>query len=196
MNRDQTVSRKTKNPPSKVRKTAYAAATVIFLFAGAEIGLRIFGFEHDPGPRYLAFHQDRYLYDEARTPAFEKDELLFWRLIPNNPKLGVNSQGFRGPEIVSAKSPDKIRIICLGCSVTFGVAEPVSYTTFLEQRLNQEAGAPRFEVLNLGVPGYSSFQGLRRLEQACNQYDPDYITWLFGWNDHWRHRGLPDRDQK
>jgi lysophospholipase L1-like esterase len=182
--------------PGLLRKTIFSAITVIGLIVLGEVVLRIWGFEYDSGPRYLAFQQDKYLFEEARTRAFEKDDFLFWRLIPDNPELGINAQGFRGREVRSAKPPGVKRILCLGCSVTFGLAEPMSYASLLEERLNENASPPRFEVLNLGVPGYSSFQGLRLLERACEQYQPDLVTWLFGWNDHWLHGGLPDSEQK
>ncbi|MHC4945004.1 MAG: SGNH/GDSL hydrolase family protein [Planctomycetota bacterium] len=195
MNPDKNKQPEERSEPGLRRKAAFSTVTVICLIVLAELILRIWGFEYETGPRYLAFQQDKYLFEEAHTRAFEKDDFLFWRLIPNNPKLGINSQGFRGLEVAPAKPPGKKRILCLGCSVTFGLAEPLSYADLLEQQLNREARTPRFEVLNLGVPGYSTFQGLRLLERACTQYKPDLITWLFGWNDHWLHGGLPDKEQ-
>ena len=34
------------------------------------------------------------------------------------------------------------------------------------------------------------------LEKAVLDYKPDLITLLFGWNDHWLNRSVPDKDQK
>ena len=51
-------------------------------------------------------------------------------------------------------------------------------------------------MINLGVPGYSSFQGRRLFEKTGCGLDPDLVTVLFGWNDHWLMKSVPDREQR
>ena len=177
------------------KKILFSLITLALLFGGMEGLLRICGFEYESIPKYLSFHQDKYMFVEgART--FERDEYLFWRLVPNQKGLGINPQGFRGTPFTAIKKPGVKRILCLGCSVTFGLFEPKSYASYLEELLNQPGGEKAFEVYNMGVPGYSSFQGLRQFETVGLEYAPDLITVFYGWNDHWLMKTLPDKKQK
>ncbi|MFH2002832.1 MAG: SGNH/GDSL hydrolase family protein, partial [Planctomycetota bacterium] len=177
------------------KKAVFAVLTAVLILGLSEIGLRLMGFEYGTHPRYLSFHQDKYLFSEG-DPAFERDEELFWRFIPGNPSLGINEQGFRGPDFIAKKEPGIRRILCFGDSVTYGLKEPSSYTLMLEELLNRPGERSTVEVLNFGVPGYSSFQGVRLLERSLKMYAPDLITIMFGWNDHWLCRRLPDKEQK
>jgi len=54
----------------------------------------------------------------------------------------------------------------LGDSCTAGHQLPTekTYTKLLEKLLNREKGIKTFELINAGVPGYTSFQGLGILE--------------------------------
>jgi lysophospholipase L1-like esterase len=53
---------------------------------------------------------------------------------------------------------------------------------------------PRMEVLNAGVMGYSSHQGLMRFKEEVEVYQPDLIFVSFGWNDAPEALGKPDKD--
>jgi lysophospholipase L1-like esterase len=48
-------------------------------------------------------------------------------------------------------------------------------------------------VLNAGVAGYSSHQGLLRFLQEVDSYDPDLLLVSFGWNDAADSSGQPDK---
>jgi lysophospholipase L1-like esterase len=61
--------------------------------------------------------------------------------------------------------------------------------------LNEKSERP-CEVINAGVIGYTSLQGLRRLETDVSRWSPDVITVYFGWNDHWLARGYRDSQQR
>jgi lysophospholipase L1-like esterase len=177
------------------KKAVFALITVVLIFAAMEGLLRLAGFEYDAVPKYMTFHQDKYMFPDAKVRTFERDDDLFWRLAPDHDALGVNAQGFRGPPFVREKAPGTKRLLCLGCSVTFGLHEPRSYTSFLEERLNEAGATAKYEVYNLGVPGYSTFQGLKLLKMEGLRYAPDLITVLFGWNDHWLMKSRPDKEQ-
>ncbi|MBD3219203.1 MAG: hypothetical protein GF310_13085, partial [candidate division Zixibacteria bacterium] len=72
-----------------------------------------------------------------------------------------------------------------------------TYPELLEAEL--EAGYPGqdFQVLNLGVPGYTSHQGLVLLKEKVLDFEPDLITLSFGWNDIWgAGRGITDKEQE
>jgi lysophospholipase L1-like esterase len=182
------------------------------------------GFEYHNIPRYVQFADDRYR-DRGRgegEPDFTADPSLFWRIRPNNPRLLTNARGFRGADFAEVKPAGTVRIISLGCSCTFGISSACSYPEALAEFLGRNEAAPlshrqvgppldvdpearplapdlpgkRFEVINAGVPGYSSLQGLRLLESEMAGYRPDIVTVFFGWNDHWLARSFPDREQK
>ena len=67
----------------------------------------------------------------------------------------ISGLGFRGPEPVAP------RVACLGDSTTFGwgVSEAEAWPSLLGQELG-------VEVLNAGVPGYSTHQGLATLDRV------------------------------
>lgn len=120
----------------------------------------------------------------------ERDPLLFWKPRPN--VAGHNSLGLYGDEIAVPKPPGIFRIVALGDSCThFG---PRPYPARLEEML--EVKTPRrFEVVNAAVLGWTSHQGLKRLETEVPDWQPDLLTVYFGWNDHYLARGFTDREQ-
>lgn len=100
--------------------------------------------------------------------------------------IRVNSEGFRGPEIRPAH--DKPRILMLGDSVTFGLAN-TAYPDVVRARL-YEMGIDA-EVINGGVEGYS----VRNLEIELGRYlrlEPDIVTIFVGWNDIFSEHQYPD----
>jgi len=98
-------------------------------------------------------------------------------------RLASNSRGFRDRE-VTAKQPGILRVVTMGDSSTFGWgAEPEhTYQRLLEARLNDGNG-PRFEVLNLGMPGHNSRHGLGVLRHYARSLDPDILIVSYGAND-------------
>jgi lysophospholipase L1-like esterase len=136
---------------------------------------------------------------------YEWDRFLFYRLRPDaNVELldpfappaarersrwsvHINDQGFRTPAFAEPKLPGTRRIVVLGDSSTFGwgveefQAYPRRLATALAKRWNVDPA--RIEVLNLGVPGYSTFQGRVLLERSALALDPDAIVWSYLSND-------------
>jgi len=134
------------------------------------------------------------------VPINKEDSQLFWRLKPlvHYKEIDVNSKGFRGKEFSTKKSSGVYRIIALGDSSTLGVGVPNSeaYCAILEGLLNQQKNSSRkYEVINAGVAGYSSLQGLRYLKSEITNYRPDLITIYFGLNDYLYAREENDRDR-
>jgi lysophospholipase L1-like esterase len=64
-----------------------------------------------------------------------------------------------------------------------------AYSLCLELLYGRTGGV---EVINAGVPGYSSSQGLEWLRTELLDYDPELVIVYFGWNDHWIARPAPD----
>jgi len=108
------------------------------------------------------------------------DSTKGWKTIPNisnmlvfdDKYLNTNSIGIRGKtEYKHKKDPNKIRIMVLGDSFTFGeeVSDNETYSYYLEN-INQN-----FEVINFGVHGYGHDQMLITLKELGHKYNPDIV---------------------
>jgi lysophospholipase L1-like esterase len=77
------------------------------------------------------------------------------------------------------------RILCLGDSHTYGweVGRDETWPARLEQLLDADGGATRFEVVNLGVPASNSWQMATRLPGYLERYGPDLVIVTTGGND-------------
>jgi lysophospholipase L1-like esterase len=141
------------------------------------------------------------------------DPLLGWRNLPGyiGDNLGApvrhNALGLRGPEVPVEKPPGTLRVLLLGDSTIYGhgVEEAATFGRVLEARLQARLPEARLEVIDAGVPAYSSLQSLRQLRYVLADTSPDVIvignmwsdsmpadapddTWLLG--DAWRERSL------
>jgi lysophospholipase L1-like esterase len=98
-------------------------------------------------------------------------------------RAGINSHGFRGPEIRAVKPRGAFRVITAGDSATYGwlVTEPESWPRLLEHALRGRGN--KFEVLNAGVPSYSMHEMNRQLQDRLTLFDPDLIVVMAGAND-------------
>ena len=121
------------------------------------------------------------------------DEDLFW----------ITKFEFRGRKHSLEKSRGMFRIICLGDSCTQGFVsrqETLPYKeTFaykLEEVLRNGFNSEKVEVINAGIGGYSSLQGLRYLKRSLWQYKPDLIISWFGVNDDGWALFYKDKEQK
>ncbi|MBI3819694.1 MAG: SGNH/GDSL hydrolase family protein [Planctomycetes bacterium] len=126
----------------------------------------------------------------------EYDPLLFWKIpaggrIPESGEA-MNTKGFRGPEFADRKTPGTKRILCIGDSNTFGIAVSVD-ETFAHRLQRWLSVRGSYEVINCGVPGYSSFQMLQLLKLRGAEWQPDVIILYAGaWNDYTPAVGLDD----
>ncbi len=167
----------------KIRYIIFSFLPLILLFSLSEIILRLCDFKYSDTPLVLQL-APRSMAEDVSSKTHKqfkieqpliKDKLQFW--IPEN-------DPFKNKSLVQ-KKPGVTRIVTLGCSCTqvcFYTEE--TYPSILEKMLN-ESGNAKYEVLNAGVGAYSSYQGLQRLKHAVLNYKPDIITVFFGWNDHW-----------
>jgi lysophospholipase L1-like esterase len=137
----------------------------------------------------------RELDNDAEYPFMVQDPQLLWAPQPDfhgrecyhGVDLQINSAGFRDREYPWAKGPDTFRILCLGDSTTFGHALPLeeTYHQLLEDSLNSadDLSGLRYEVINGGVPGYSSSQCLAMYELRGRKLSPDIVILNVGTND-------------
>ena len=73
-----------------------------------------------------------------------------------------------------------IRVALVGGSTTFGtgVSDRESWPAMLQQRLGS-----RYAVVNYGVPGYSSAEGVVQMALLVPEIEPDIVVFYQGWND-------------
>ena len=135
-------------------------------------------------------------YVDIFTPVrTEHDRLaLLRRFTPTLPEefrrnptwhVDLSSQGHRTAEYTATKRPGSIRIACIGDSWTFGmnVDEDRTYPSRLLARLRDAQPDRNVEVMNFGVLGYSSFQGVQLLKSRVLPLAPDVLVIGFGMND-------------
>lgn len=98
------------------------------------------------------------------------------------------------------KSEKSLRILALGGSPTFGwgVASESTYAKRLEELLRHKYGE-HIDVINGGVIGYSSHQGLKFLKRHWEDLKPDIVTVAYVINDvdsyrFFRSNGKSDRE--
>lgn len=137
----------------------------------------------------------------------ERDSELLWRyrrarVIDGNflepGRYTINSHGYRGPEFNSEKQPGVTRIVCLGESNTFGlgVSDDAVWPRQMEKKLNAlDPQKRRWEVLNLAVTNYSTFQGFRQAREELPRLRPDIVMFCYSWADHQPSaNGVPDEN--
>ncbi len=105
-----------------------------------------------------------------------------WGLSPGERKnvtttATINESGYRGKEATDPKTAR--RVLVLGDSSFFGhgVSDDQTLGAVLEQELD------RVEVLNLGVPGYSSEQIRTQMEEVGWALEPDLLVLGSFWSD-------------
>ncbi len=153
-------------------RLGYAVFVIAFsllLFAGAELLLRV---EVDAWPFELPRLPMPYLT--------AKDANLRWRMPPGGKN---NSLGFKNREI-GAKPPGTCRVLFLGDSLLYlgDLSEGGTYLEALEDRMRAALG-DHYEVINAGVPGYTTYQEVELLHEYGYDFDPDVVFLGFVLND-------------
>jgi lysophospholipase L1-like esterase len=120
-----------------------------------------------------------------QTPAefFRPHPTLFWELLPDVRRAPdfwgdvVNSDGLRMRGEVGEKDA-RVRVACFGDSCTYGLGLPVddAWPSVLGRD-------PALDVINAGVPGYSSYQGALSADMRCPAWKPDVVVAQFISND-------------
>lgn len=139
-------------------------------------------------------------YDPGE-PFYERHPVRGWSLTPGSSSVftsasgkrttvNINDLGFRGAPFLAIKPPRTYRIFAMGCSCTLGINEDgdSTYPGQLQSLLNRDQARRtglNFEVINAGVAGYCTRQGLQWLRSQIIDYQPDLLTVYYGWNDHW-----------
>ncbi len=182
---------------SRWKKFIFALLIVLIFFGVPELVLRLrdWGFYYNFSADILGMplvDLTRFRRIANRTVEFDRE--VFWKFKPNQilDKKGIyrkpvriNNYGFRGKDFQIAKPAGRFRIICLGDSVTFGwsVGDDETYPFQLEKILKKEYPHCDIEIINLGITGYTSFQGKNLFLKFGKKLKPDVVIFAFGPND-------------
>jgi lysophospholipase L1-like esterase len=153
-----------------VLRLALACTAILMAAAVGEAGLRVAGFHYNTYPTV----QFGWPEPDAIAHVFKPDYDLFWVPRDYDTLLAQARQAHPG-------------IVFMGDSCTYWG----TYPRLTLARLHEDA-APIESGVKLGVPGWSTEQGLTQLERDILPLHPRIITVYFGWNDHWVALGAPD----
>jgi len=98
----------------------------------------------------------------------------------------TNSRGFRGPEFEPGREGDRLRLMFLGDSFTFGegVRFEDTYPEVTAGLLAKQGGGDRrVEAYNFGVGGYNTAQSLQLLRMVLAEFSPDVVVLGYVLND-------------
>jgi lysophospholipase L1-like esterase len=150
---------------------------------------------------------DRRLFPGAFKDPYKATKLGWWKLMTYDPVVYwrgrpfarlpgtdefLNDRGFRGSVFRDDKARGLKRVVCMGDSATFGLVShegahftfSPTYSSELQKLLNTNESRQTVEVINAGVIGYSTSEGLRQLKHEVRYWHPDLITIRYGMNDH------------
>ncbi len=170
-----------------LKRAALSAAAIVLALASCEGILRAVGYYYVPFAVRVGEGTEDWRFKHAfEDTYFVSDPDLIWRPKPNTSVF--NAQGFRGCELPLEKPPGEFRVFAIGDSNTVGwvLAAPLKYhganwPEYL-QRLLSAASERQVTVINAGVWGYSSFQGLAMVKRIL-AYHPDLVLVSYGSND-------------
>lgn len=164
-----------------LRNLGLAFAVTVLCLAGFEGGTRVLGW-HFPGvPVASGTREVAWVYDERlgwrNRPHFTGHDAIAG---PDRAAVRINSLGLRGAEIRPKAGP---RVAVFGDSFVFGtgVDEEHTFTAHLERLLRRTA--EEYDVVNLGVNGFSTDQELLLFQEMVDRLRPDVVVLVMCDND-------------
>lgn len=160
------------------RLAMVVASLLVFLLL-AEIATRFVGYVKDVD--FTLYMRELTNSDRQLKRLVIGHPTLRWSLNPDEQDLAttsdfsvhykINSKGLRDREYPYQKPPDKIRIVALGDSLTFGEGIPYGerFTDIAEQSFRN------VELLTMGVPGYGLDQMVLMFAEEGVKYQPDVV---------------------
>lgn len=174
--------RRRRRPLSRKKKLLFASGFLLVLLGAAELVTRVADAarganfaSHDPARSM--YRADPFMQVVLRPGA---------ELIDPEQTFKINRLGFRGPEFEGPKPEGTLRVICVGASTTFGHSAPSDETTWprlLEGKLREALPGKTIQVINAGVPGYTTFHNLPNLGLRLLPLEPDVVVFYQGVND-------------
>ena len=166
-----------------LKKFALVIGSVLVTLLVLEIALRVYLVTLGTDDQKVLYLYNRQEI-EAMVRRFEGTAYLNFMLSPVRDEH--NALGYRGEDIVQPKPEDVFRIVTLGGSTTYGEFiedNAQTYPAQLERELRETHGFERVEVINAGVPAYTSWESLVNLQFRVLDLEPDLIIIYHGVND-------------
>jgi len=164
-----------------IRRVGSLFLLMVISFAGAlslgEAMVRVFSPEWAPRTgRLTKFWRYDPIYGWAHVPG----QLGEFESYGFRTSVRINSRGYRGPERTYDRRGNARRVVVLGDSFVwgFGVDESEMFT----HRLDRDSGGD-FDVVNLGVSGYSTDQELLVYRNEGRRYGADTVVLVVATND-------------
>jgi lysophospholipase L1-like esterase len=130
--------------------------------------------------------RDDFAADDAPEEYWMHSREMMWKLRPGFEGIdetgqprAFDAQGFRSVDSAQVGSPSDLNVVFLGDSSTYGssVATDETFAEVVDRM------SPDISTINLGVPGYSSYQGYRGFLDRALPLEPDVIVVSFNYND-------------
>lgn len=156
--------------------------SLVIVVGVLEVALRLYF-------RTFGTEEDRQLYiytgDEIQNQTSRLVGAPYVQFTTNPNFAGHNALGYRGARTAIEKPADTYRIVTIGASTTygFGLTERQTYPRQLQDILREDYGYENVEVVNAGVPSYTSFEVLSNFQFRVLELDPDLIIYYGGKND-------------
>ena len=162
------------------RNIALSVAAVVVSLLGIELAARVWiALRWPPGMAYELTHLT------PQRGRFGGDPWNGYGLSPSFSFGGKsqNALAFRGPEIRIERTPGLARVVLIGASTVYGprVADSETSSAGLEALLKERGIAA--EVVNAGVPGYTTRETVQSLEHRVLRLRPDVVVVVDGRND-------------
>lgn len=156
--------------------------TLVVVLGALEVGLRFYFTNYGTEDERISYV---YSGDEIQEQTSRLTGVPYVLYVANPNYEGHNSLGYRGKETTLKKPADTFRIVTLGASTTygFGVNANQAYPAVLQDVLQNDYGYTHVEVINGGVPGYTSFELLSNFQYRILELDPDLVIYYGGRND-------------
>jgi len=158
------------------KKWQWALGIVLFLFI-FEMSSRFLGAK----PHIPLFNSEGpFMVHPTRHWAYQPNFHRSWGGLP----FSTNSLGLRDKELSAPKPNSEYRILVLGGSVSAGSFikdESNIYLNIVEKTFHLDTA--QVEIINAGVPGYSTTQQLSQLREIGKRVQPDMILLDFAIND-------------
>jgi lysophospholipase L1-like esterase len=205
---DTSATLQTRKQISRSKKITFAIVASVIALSAIEVTARLITSDQSGYERYRQIQQIVvFLGTQESDMMLDFDAQRFWKLKPNvevnDPGNHLwqgrvsNSHRVRNDEFEIKKDSEIARVVCFGDSSTFGIGTTMqdAWPAQLETLLNEHPDNPRAQVINSGVPGYTSYQGLMHMRQEIDRLEPDVVIASYANNDFWHWDNKTDREQ-
>jgi lysophospholipase L1-like esterase len=163
------------HPPRRwPRRLAAATVGIVAALVIAEIGLRVAGFSYRLYPESIEFGMPD---PTSLATDFDADRDVFW--VPH---------GYQ-ESMLTVLRHTRPSLVLMGCSCT----EWGQHDRLLAGLVRERLPGRELSAMNLGVAGWTTFQGLTQLRRDIVPAAPRVVTIYYGWNDHWIGFGIEDK---